>query len=407
MKITATNKQERIVTLDILRGFALLGILAANMSAFKSPYYQLQSMPAELASIPQGLLNQWSVFAMDFLVVGKFYPLFSFLFGLGFYLFYERIKEKGVRPQDWYKRRIVFLLGAGLLHLVFLWSGDILHTYALAGLLLLLFVHRREKTILTWACLLLAGSSIVMMFLVTAGNFYMTVEQGSQALEQARQNVAEAESVYSSGSYMEILSFRLQEEVPIVLSNLFFTIPNILGVFLIGLYVGKKGWLQHASFFTGKWKKIRSRMLAGGGILSLLFACLTNGLLPFPAWLSDGLASGLNIIAGPLFMLFYAAAAVLLCQRKNLFRLLKVFAPVGQMALTNYMLQTILCIFIFYGFGLQLFGTIDASTGILITAVIYGAQVVLSIFWMSNYSQGPLEKLWRNWTYRKQAPAKR
>ncbi|WP_185819671.1 DUF418 domain-containing protein [Salibacterium salarium] len=398
MKVSSTTKEERIITLDIIRGFALLGILFVNMSTFKSPVFQRQSVLSELAALPTGLLNQWSQFALDFFVVGKFYPMFSFLFGLGFYLFFERLQEKGLPANKLYQRRMVFLLIIGFIHLVFVWSGDILFTYAIAGFILLLFIHRGSKTILGWAIGLLVGSSLITGFLSLIGNFFMTTQQGGALEEQSRLAVSNAETIYSNGSYLEILGFRLSDEVPLVLSNLIITVPNVLGLFLIGLYVGKKGWMQQPSWFMSVWKRLFPITLISGGLLSILFASLNNGLLPLPAWFAAGAASGLNIAAGPLLMLFYIATAMLLSQKRT--NLFKPVAFVGQMALTNYLLQSIICLFIFYGFGLQLYGTINVATGLLITIVIYTAQLMLSSFWMGNYSQGPMEKLWRKWTYR-------
>ncbi|MDQ0298727.1 uncharacterized protein J2S78_001135 [Salibacterium salarium] len=403
MNIRSTTNQERLITLDIIRGFALLGILFANMATFKSPTFQSQSMPSELATLPTGILNQWSQFALDLFVNGKFYPMFSFLFGLGFYLFYERLQEKGLASSKMYQRRMVFLLVIGFIHLVFIWSGDILFTYALAGFFLLLFIHRTPKTIMIWALGLLLTSSIVMGFLSLVSNFIMVMQQNDSFEEQAQAAVANAQAIYSSGTYMEILNFRLSDEVPIVVTNLILSVPNVLGLFLIGLYVGKKGWIQNPAQYQAAWKKLFFISLISGGLLSFLFAFLNNGLFPTPAWFSAGAASGLNIVAGPLFMLFYVTGAVLLCQRKAITRFFKPIAFVGQMALTNYLLQSIICSLIFYGFGLQLYGTIDTVTGLLITVVIYIGQIMLSWFWMGNYSQGPLEKLWRYWTYQKSA----
>ncbi|MGY4689439.1 DUF418 domain-containing protein [Salibacterium sp. K-3] len=396
--MNAAEQQERIQVLDVLRGFALFGILIANMAAFKTAFFQLESLPGASASFSSEFINQWMMFFIDLFVTGKFYPLFSFLFGLGFFLFYERLNNRGLDAGKLYRRRLFFLLCAGMTHLIFIWSGDILHTYAAAGLLLLPFIHRSARVVLTWAVTLLLLTSVFIAFVVTTGNFYTTAEEGYR--QQALNRAAEAEAIYSGGSYAEILQFRLAEEVPFLLSNLIITVPQILGLFLLGLYIGKKGWIQYAGECQKWWKKIMFTSFAGGGLLSLLYAALLHQLLPLPLWLADGLAQGLNIIAGPLMMLFYASFFVSVVPRHVLQVFFRPLAAAGQMALTNYLLQSLICVFIFYGFGLQLFGTMDAASGFICALVIFSGQLVLSTFWMSNYKQGPLEKLWRIWIYR-------
>ncbi|SFP74999.1 DUF418 domain-containing protein [Salibacterium halotolerans] len=396
--MNTAKKQNRIVSLDMLRGFALLGILTANMAVFKSPAFQLQSIPGVSPSFPSDMLDKGVTFMIDWLVIGKFYPLFSFLFGIGFFLFYETLKEKEMNAERLYKRRLAFLMAAGLVHLVFLWSGDILHTYAAAGLLLLPFIHRRSRTVLTWAVLLLVTTSLFTSFLTISGNFYAA--SGSGYTEQALAGAAKAEDVYSSGSYSDILRYRLDEEIPLVLSNLVLNVPQILGLFLIGLYVGKKGHVQRADKHLKGWKKTMIFMLSAGGLLSFLYAALLHGLLPLPLWLADGAAQGINMIAGPLLMLGYTSFFVIITQKRRFSTFLQPIAAAGRMALTNYLLQTVICLLLFYGFGLQLFGTMGAASGFLITLVIFSTQTAFSYLWLTYYSHGPMEKLWRLWIYR-------
>ncbi|SFM06894.1 DUF418 domain-containing protein [Salibacterium qingdaonense] len=396
--MNTAGKQKRIQTLDILRGFALLGILTANMASFKSPFFQLQSLPGASPSFPSDMVDGGVTFMIDWLVTGKFYPLFSFLFGLGFFLFYEKLKEKGMDADRFYKRRLAFLMGTGLFHLLFLWSGDILHTYAAAGLLLLLFIHRSSRTILTWVVVLVCLASVFIAFLTISANMLTASETGYE--EQILTSAAEAEAVYSTGSYLNILHFRLNEEVPLVLSNLVLNVPHILGLFLIGLYIGKKEWVQRAAEYRGLWKKTMISMLTAGGLLSFLYAALLHDLLPVPLWLADGTAQGLNMLAGPMLMLGFVAFFVTITEKQLFSSFLRPVAAAGQMALTNYLLQTLICIFLFYGFGLELFGTIGAASGFLITLVIFSTQAVFSSFWLKRWRQGPLEKLWRHWIYR-------
>nr|WP_071393393.1 heparan-alpha-glucosaminide N-acetyltransferase domain-containing protein [Bacillus tuaregi] len=148
MKSTPISSQERILTIDIIRGFALLGIFLVNMPAFHSP--------ALMVSAPEyNGMDYWLDLLFQMFVQTKFYTIFSFLFGLGFYIFMSRAEQKGLRINRLFSRRLFALLLFGALHLVLLWYGDILHTYAIAGFLLLLFYKRKPKTLLIWAFSLL------------------------------------------------------------------------------------------------------------------------------------------------------------------------------------------------------------------------------------------------------------
>ena len=160
-RAAATGPLERVKEIDIIRGFALLGILLVNISTFKAPGFVVQLSPADYS----GAVNQALAWFIDVLVRGKFYTIFSFLFGLGFYIFISRLQEKGLPANILFKRRLLVLLGIGLLHLVLLWSGDILHTYALTGFFLLLFIRVPAAKLKWWILVLLILSTLIIGFL--------------------------------------------------------------------------------------------------------------------------------------------------------------------------------------------------------------------------------------------------
>ncbi|SDH95368.1 uncharacterized protein SAMN05192534_11639 [Alteribacillus persepolensis] len=399
MNSFGTPTNQRILVLDVLRGIALFGILLANMASFKTPLFQQQSLPSEWTSLPDGPLNQWAAFGLEFFVVGNFYPLFSLLFGIGFYLFYERSRAKGRDARRLYKRRLTFLLIIGGLHLFFIWSGDILHTYAITGFLLLFFINKKTSTILAWSISLIIISMVVLGALVTWSSLLISTLTAGDMMETAEQSVHTAVSIYSSGTYIDILSFRLENEVPAVLSNLFINIPNILGLFLLGVYMAKKGLFHHTTHYKHVWKRILIMSGLSGGTLSLFYASLQSGILTMPSWLSYGLASGLNISAGPLWMLFYVAFIVLISHNTFVIRMLQPFAAAGRMSLTNYLLQSIIATFVFYGYGLGLFASVSVFSGVLIGAGMFLLQIGYSWIWLKYQQQGPFEKWWRRWTY--------
>ncbi|WP_147804876.1 DUF418 domain-containing protein [Alkalicoccus halolimnae] len=401
MNITPSSAKERILTIDIIRGFALLGIILANMAYFKSPVLQKTGLLYETAPLPDQALDIFAVVFTDTFVLGKFYPMFSLLFGLGFYLFYERLIQKDLDGKQFYKRRLVFLLVIGFIHLVFIWSGDILVTYALGGFLLLLFINRTPKFILTWGILLIAGLSVVMTGLVVLGNFFLQMDAVSEFQAGTSQAVSEAYTVMSQGSYTEILAFRFTSEIILILGNLPISVLNVFGIFLIGLYFGKQGWFRNVGEHLAGWKKIRLHAGWSGILLTALFAALKFDVTGLPFWMADGLAQGLNLIAGPLLMLFYVSVMVLLLHGKAPGLISTSLAAVGKMALTNYLMQSIICVLIFFGFGFGLYGSVGAFTGMVLAILIYFAQIVFSRVWLTRFNQGPMEALWRKWTYKK------
>ncbi|QQK75512.1 DUF418 domain-containing protein [Salicibibacter cibarius] len=402
MKATQIPANERIHTLDIIRGIAVFGILIANMYAFKSLAFTDLRPYIEGGTVPQGVLSPFADVFNTIFIEGKFYPMFSLLFGLGFYIFYTRLIEKGYNADRMFVRRLIFLLIIGLVHLVFIWSGDILHTYALAGFLLFLFIHRRPKTIMIWIVALLGATSIFMLFLtsLTGVGLQFKMESGMGSFAAFENSVDSGEAVMANGTYGDILQYRFLNEVFPVLMQAIFIVIAVLPLFLIGLYMGKKGMFHDVENNIKKWKKLCVHSFWSGALLTAIMAALHYDLLPLPSYFTFGMSEGVNYAAGPLLMLFYVSALVLVLRSKGWKKLLMPFAAVGRMALTNYLLQSLIAIFIFYGFGLGMFGQISSGVGLVIAVIIFTAQLIVSNLYLQTFKQGPMEALWRKWTYK-------
>ncbi|PRO67086.1 DUF418 domain-containing protein [Alkalicoccus urumqiensis] len=386
MNETPTPAEGRIISLDIIRGIALFGILLANMASFKSPVFQEGAMQARTI-LSDSALNIFAVISVDGLVTGKFYPMFSLLFGLGFYLFYQRLQNQTKRR---YYRRMSFLLVLGLVHLVFIWSGDILFTYAVGGFFLLLFVKKSAGSLVKWGIGLVTFSAVLMTLLLLLGNAASMMKGGMMT------GASRAMDIMPSGNYAEILGFRLSSEVFLILFNTPFAVINVFGIFLIGIALGKAGWFHDPKTYEKQWKTLRLHAGWSGILGAVLVVMLKLDQLPVPYWAADALGQGLNILAGPLLMLFYVSVLVLLVSGGAPLAWL---APVGRMALTNYLLQSVIGVLLFHGYGFGLYGSVGAFTGMLIALGVFAAQVVLSQLWLKRFRQGPMEALWRKWTY--------
>ncbi|WP_227397001.1 DUF418 domain-containing protein [Jeotgalibacillus aurantiacus] len=399
--MSSVSMKERIHALDIIRGFALFGILIANMIAFKTPAFTEISSMIEGSSLPDGGLNAALTLLTAFFVDGKFYPMFSMLFGLGFYIFYSRLMKRGLPAKQLFRRRLVFLLLIGLVHLIFIWSGDILHTYAITGFLLPLFVERSTKVIKVWVIsLLVVGPLLVMgLMLLSSVSIQFMISQEMDTLENLNATSVLAASVMAEGSFGEILAFRFTNEVIPILLQVLLIVPTILPLFLIGLYFGKTGMFTDIENNLHRWKKVMWIGLSIGVPLVGLSVAIGYNAFGWEPYLTVSVAEGLNSIGGPFMMLFYVSVIVLLTRKASVEKMLMPFASVGRMALTNYLMQSVIAVIIFNGYGFGLFGQVSKTQGVLIAIAIYSLQVVLSHLLLKRYNQGPMEYVWRKWTY--------
>jgi uncharacterized protein len=395
---------ERIQVVDILRGFALFGILLVNMAIFKAPW--TPGMPSATTQV--GALDQLAAQAIDLFAEGKFFTLFSFLFGFGFSIQMLRAQQRGLPFVPRFMRRLLVLLAIGLAHAVLIWYGDILVTYALIGFVLILFRNRSPRALLIWVTLLL----LIMTLLITAGvaltelgratpEGRAAIEQAeSQALAQMEQERARDITIYSGGSYPAIIAERLHDYTG-ALFGLLFMLPTVLAMFLLGLYTGKRGILHNVAEHLTLLRRVRFWGLVLGLVLSGAIVFAQTQLSMFGGLLAETLHFS---IAGPVLSMGYAATIVLLAQDHRWRSRLSPLGFAGRMALTNYLIQSLICTTIFYGYGLGLFGQVGAAVGVLLTVVIYALQIPFSVWWLSRFQFGPMEWLWRSLTYGRRQP---
>ncbi len=387
---------ERIPLIDALRGFALCGILVINIKGFSGVEYSLAAFPDAASRF--GLGTRSIEFLTDFLVEGKFYSIFSFLFGLGFSIQLTRGQEK----PGWlrvYARRLRILFLIGILHAVLLWSGDILWIYALLGFALLPFGNLRPRTILVCgiALLLTPIPFFAACYLIAPG--YNTDRLIPNAHELATWIRLVATTGYSSalGLNLEDLLFSIKWR--------FFTgrFSNVLGLFLLGLWAGRLRILheheRHCRLLHGVFWVALIVGLAGSYITAI-----TPSTLPFLTWQGIYRAATYALGVHPLG-LAYVAAFVLLWQRAAARQILSCFVPMGRMALTNYLMQTVLGVIIYYGYGFGWYGRMPALvTMLVVVPLILLGQVVLSTWWLRHFRYGPVEWIWRQATYRRRLP---
>lgn len=395
---------ERIDVLDVLRGFALWGIVVINILAFKSP-----GGPAILF-FEGGSVDRFVVQAILLFVESKFFTLFSFLFGLGFAVQLARAQERGVPFVPRFPRRLLVLLVFGIAHVVLLWDGDILVIYALVGFLLLLFRNRSPRSLLRWAAVLL----LVPLLLVIAGLVTLEVLRVTPFTAQIGQAEAEFQATYAQmrlegieryggGTYWAILVQRVTDYLA-VLPLLVSRVPAVLAMFLLGLYVGKQNMLRTIPHHLPLLRRVRMWGLGVGIVASLLVVLAQTQLSP----ISAVVALLFNqTLAGPVLSMGYVATLVLAWQRPRWKRRLAPLAATGRMALTNYLGQSLICAVLFYGYGFGLTGQVGVAASALLATSIYALQTLWSVWWLRRFQFGPLEWVWRSLTYGTLQPFRR
>jgi uncharacterized protein len=383
----------RILSLDVLRGVALLGILLVNMRHFATPALYGSSQPD--GGIPLDRLVDGLIF---FFAQGKFFPLFSFLFGLGLVLQLLRWQAKGLAYTPLFVRRLAVLLGIGLAHATLIWAGDILAKYAALGLLFLLVLPLPPRLLLVGAGLLLmtpillTGSGIEHGLATLAG--FPTTAAGLQPY------VDQSLAAYGSGSFVEMTRQRLGDFTYRLvawpyLSSLF----TILAMFCLGAYAGRQGYFQGA--LKPRFRKV----------LGLSLAIFATALLGFvlsrwvPLLAAPQVRSTLHLAGNLAMTATYVASVVLLLERAPWQKWLSPFASAGRMALTNYLLQSVLATDVFYGAGL--YGKLGSTACLAITIALFALQVLYSRIWLQHYRFGPVEWLWRWATYGKRPAMRR
>ena len=389
----------RIVILDALRGFALMGIALANFPEFSLWTFLSE---AEQQAMPTAADDRVVRFVQYLLVDGKFYTIFSVLFGIGFSIIIGHAMERGADGFRIFYRRMALLLMMGVLHMMFIWSGDILMLYAAMGLLLPLFRHQSERRLLLWAfgCLL-------PLPIVVAAWRELTGFDPSDWLYSQWWTVAGSQGIYEDNfatwlhdarSYADVQRFLLQGAVErmweFVAGQRYF---KVLGLFVVGYYIGKRNIFQHLDEHRQLLATVCRIGFLVGLPLSVVYAYESVNGHPWGNIVHELVYAASVYPLG----LAYMAGISLLHLRWKSWRGWQILAYPGRMALTCYVGQSLLGILLFYGIGLGW----GASTGLwpteLVSLAVFALEIMLSALWLRYFQFGPLEWLWRMLTYGK------
>lgn len=403
-KIAPVSLAERIEVVDVLRGLAIGGILIGNMQWFSG--YGM--MPPEMAAQAPAW-DQVVHFLVHLFIEGKFYSIFSFLFGFGFALQIARAAERGDDKASLFKRRLYWLLVIGLLHGWLLWAGDILSVYAVMGFILLLFRKKETGSLLKWSIGLMIVP-IVTYLLLYAG-FAMFAPPDTNAGQQQYMTELWNQAIVTvrEGSYFRILKdFNVNYIIGRYMGLIFqMRLPKILAMFLLGFYAYRRGIFQDLKGNAAFIRKVSIYGLTLGVIGNMIFAAVAGSEADLPPTALGFVGVVTYSFGVPAMELGIIALVVTLWQTEAFRGILGLLAPVGRMAMTNYLMQTVICVLIFYGYGLGQFGKHGAARVTLIALGIFAFQIAASSLWLRFFGYGPMEWIWRQLTYQKRLPLRR
>ncbi len=439
------SAEERIVTLDVLRGVAICGMLLANIVIFAFPASS-RNMMGEAATAAEGAVA--TVLAL--LVEGKFYTLFSILFGMGLALQSLRADERGRPFIGVYVRRMIVLLVIGVAHGLLFSAVDILAFYALIALIALPFRRLEARSLLVTAVALYLGSVVALGVyaqralggalpgepnwqqllgerggasgqtedplraggasasgIATGLTFIPLVTKVFKVSERELfEFMADEERIFREGTWAEQVRHRAVSYLAVVMPlRLVFLSWRVLALFILGMYFVKRALFLERDRNLGHYRTIVFSGLVLGLLLELTGGAAQQLSAEYAAAIWVFLI-GFNV-GIPALSLSYAGAVVLACARNAGSGVVRWLAALGRTALTNYVGQSVICGFIFYSYGLGLFGRLSGVEALLLAVPILAGQLVLSVVWLQFFRFGPLEWAWRSLSYWQVQPMRR
>ncbi len=394
---------ERFATLDVLRGFALMGILIMNMPGFSySGWHE-----ADGSHYWPSQVDQVAEQVRDALFSGKFNSLFSVLFGLGFTLQFARMQQQDpLHADSLYLRRLLVLLVLGVLHACVFWFGDVLHVYALLGIVLLFGLRRVSDR----GLVMIMGGCIVYPLLASLLRVaFVTKEFTASRVAIAKGFATTGDAAFGGGSFLDTARQNLH-----IMAFEYGDLYSLWGTFgwyvsmtltmLLGVLAGRRRWAQRIPELMPQIRRLTWVMLVVGLSLSATAIMIWEAnRAPGPSLIKTFAGLCYNV-SRPMVMVFYVLLIVQLFHRPSWKPLFKPFELAGRMPLTNYLMQTAICTTLFYGWGFGLWAKVGPAAGLALSvAIFFFIQVPWSYWWLKTHERGPMEALWARLTYGRRA----
>jgi uncharacterized protein len=396
---TSLPTTQRIPTLDILRGFALMGILIMNMPGFSYSGWT----ESDGSHHWPGQVDQWAESVRDMLFSGKFNSMFSLLFGIGFTIQFARMQQSDpAHASGLYLRRLLVLAAVGVLHACVLWTGDVLHVYAVLGIAMLFGLRRvsdRAVVALIVACLVwpIVSGALRLAFI--------TPEMVAARVAIGQAFGASNNLAFGHGGLIDAVRENTRMMVfdytdPLALWGNFNWYVMMGLTMLIGLLAGRRRWAQRIPELMPHIRRLMWWALALGLVCGAAFALIfhfNRAPGPSPIKMLGSLCYGFSRLS---LMVFYVLAIVRLAQLPGWQQRLAPLAAAGRMPLSNYLMQTLICTTLFYHWGFGLWDRVGPAWGFALSlALFWAVQVPWSLWWLRRHERGPMEMLWARLTY--------
>lgn len=393
-----TKAKKRIDLLDVYRGFALLGIFVVNIVIMNSTFLNQD----EFAKQWTATIDQLSERILQLFFYTKFFPIFSLLFGLGISMQALKLLENNKLAASFLARRIFFLFIFGVLHVILLWSGDVLNLYAILGLFSTLFIKKSNRFLLIWSAifLLFPFYDQLLGYLFEWLNFQPETYLSNYTGETVNQ-------VIRQGTYVEGIQLRLLEYLANIPMLFGFLAPVALSMFLLGVYLGKNKLHESLDDLIEQVKRPILLLAILTNIYRVLFLFVLTKIELYKIELVRTLLAKLMVVSDVLMGLFYLWLIGWLWYHTKWRKVLSSLKYAGRMALTNYLLQSFIGLLLFSSIGFRWYETLSPSQTLITAVAVFVLQVIVSKLWLTYFKFGPLEWTWRCLTYNKLLPIKR
>ncbi len=390
--------KKRIDVLDVFRGFAILGIFVVNIVIMNSTFLNQDEFAKQWTSGIDQISNK----ILQLFFYTKFFPIFSLLFGLGISMQALKMLKKNKLSFSFFARRMFILFLFGVLHIVFLWSGDVLNLYALLGLLTTLMLKKSNQLILILSVIFLFFPFYDQLFeyLFNLLNFKPEIYLSEYTGETVNQ-------IIKNGTYLEGLQMRLLEYLSNIPMLFGFLAPVAISMFLLGLYLGKNKIYDSLDIFIQQIKKPMLIIAVVTNIYRVLFLFVLPDYEMYSTTTFRPVFIKLMVLSDIAMGLFYLWGIGWLWYNTKWKFILSPLKYVGRMALTNYLMQSLIGLILFSSIGFKLYETLSPSVAILTAIVVFIFQLILSKVWLNYYRFGPLEWIWRCLTYKELLPIKK
>jgi uncharacterized protein len=399
-----TRPGRRIVALDALRGFAILGILVMNIQSFSMIFAAYQN-PAAYGDLTG--LNRWVWIVGHLFFDLKFMAMFAMMFGAGILLITESAARKGVSPARLHYTRNIWLLLFGLVHAYLFWSGDILAAYAVCGFVVYFFRRLSPRWLVAIGLVLIGIPSLIQVLGQASLPFMPAADYVEMRNDWQPTAAMVAEEVAAfRGEWPAQMEQRVEHSLEMHTLVFFIYMGwRVAGLMLLGMALYKWGVLT-----AQRSRRFYARMSLVGfssGLPLVIAGVWQNFAHDWDFAYSMFTGSQFNYWGSLPVSLGYIGLIMYIATSGRMAALVDRFAAVGRMALTNYFLQTLIATTLFYGHGLGWFGQVERTGQLLIVLAVWAVQLIVSPIWLTHFRFGPFEWLWRSLTYRRWQPLRR